>query len=278
MASYDLGDVVPLGIAITDASGVAANATTVVLTITAPDGTTTTPSVTNSSTGNYDATFTPTQAGRHRINWLATGTNASAWADEFTVRDNTRHPVISWSDALAHLNIPANAAPEDELRRFMDAAEDLAEQYVGTILGRATFTETHDGGYDHIRLRKPCALSVASVYENGVLVDPSNYYIDPSGQRLYRRGSGSFGYSLSSMWAAGVQSVVVTYTSGYLVTPPAVQQGVLEILRHLWQTQRGAVNVMNRTGSGDDFYTASTYSLPRRAMELLDQASLPGMI
>jgi len=52
---------------------------------------------------------------------------------------------------------------------------------------------------------------------------------------------------------------------------------VLEILRHLWSTQRGAVNVMGRGVVGDDFYTTPTYSLPRRAMELLDPASLPGI-
>lgn len=281
MATYDLGDVVALGITISDAAGTPADATTVVCTITAPDGTSSTPTVNHSGAGLYDVAYTPSQVGRHRVNWLATGTNASAWADEFAVRDNTRHPVVSWSDALAHLNIPATAAAsiEDELRRFMDAAEDLAEQYVGRVLGRKTVTETYDGSgnADFLRLRTPCAISVSTVVENGVTLSAGSYKVDPSGQRLYRLGSSSLGYNAYGYWAPGVDNVSVTYTAGFLVTPPSVQQGVLEILRHLWQTQRGAVNVMSRTGSGDDFYPASTYSLPRRAMELLDQASLPGM-
>jgi len=35
--------------------------------------------------------------------------------------------------------------------------------------------------------------------------------------------------------------------------------------------------VMTRNQSGDDFYQGSTYSLPRRAMELLDPQSFPGL-
>jgi len=57
----------------------------------------------------------------------------------------------------------------------------------------------------------------------------------------------------------------------------SAKQGVLEILRHLWQTQRGAINVMGRNLSGDELYNAPTYSLPRRAMELLDPTSFPGL-
>ena len=59
--------------------------------------------------------------------------------------------------------------------------------------------------------------------------------------------------------------------------PPAAAQGVLEILRHLWETQRGAVSVLRRGAADSDFYSTPTYSLPRRAMELLDPLSLPGL-
>lgn len=281
MASFDLGDVVALGITIKNSAGTAQNATAVTCTITAPDGTSSTPTVTNSGAGLYDIAYSPTLSGRHVVRWVATGTNASAFTDEFTVRDLTTLPVISYDMALSHLNIPAASADEEEIRRFIDAAQDLAENYVGAVLGRRVFTsELYDGNTDYLRLRNPRAISITSVVENGTTLDPSQYLLDPTGQRLYRLTTstlsstafGAYGY-----WAAGVNSVAVTYVAGYTVTPPAIQQGVLEILRHLWQTQRGVVNVMSRTGTGDDFYTGSTYSLPRRAMELLDPASLPGL-
>lgn len=276
MASYDLGDIVPLGVTITDAAGVNANATTVVCTVTAPDGTTSTPTVTNTATGLYDADFIPAQQGRHVVRWVATGTNACAFTDEFAVRDLTQLPVVSYSDALAHLNIPAANVSEDELRRFIDVASDMAEQYVGRVLGRKTFTsESYAGNVDHIVLRNPCVLNIVSVYERGVLLSAGDYQLDPSGQRLWRITTTSLGYGAVGVWAPGVDSVVVTYTAGYLITPPAVQQGVLEILRHLWETQRGAVNVMSRN---DDSYSGgSGFALPRRAEQLLDPASLPGL-
>ena len=73
MAVYDLGDVASLGITIKDAAGNLANATSVVATITTPDGTTSTPTVVNTSTGLYDVSYTPSTSGRYLIRWVATG-------------------------------------------------------------------------------------------------------------------------------------------------------------------------------------------------------------
>jgi uncharacterized repeat protein (TIGR01451 family) len=280
MAVYDLGDVVALGITITNASGTPQNATAVVLTVTLPNGTTATPSVTNSGAGLYDASYSPTLQGRHLVRWVATGTNASAYTDEFTVRDLNALPVVSYDSVLSHLNIPAASADAEEIRRFIDAAQDLAEGYVGAVLGRRSFVELYDGNTDVIRLNNPRAISITEVIENGVTLGVADYKLDSTGQRLYRLTSASLTQSTSTAygyWATGVNSVQVTYTAGFAITPPAVQQGVLEIIRHLWTTQRGAVNVMSRTGTGDDFYPGATYSLPRRAMELLDPQSLPGL-
>jgi len=281
MASYDLGDVAALGVTITNTAGTPQNATAVVCTVTLPDGSTVTPSVTNSGAGLYDIAYTPTISGRHTIRWVATGTNASAFTDEFTVRDLTTLPVVSYDMALSHLNIPAASADEDEIRRFIDAAQDLAENYVGAVLGRRTITETYDGQTDVLRLRSPRAISITTVVESGTTLDSSQYKLDDTGQRLYRLTTSTISASSSfgayGFWASGVNAVTVTYVAGFTVTPPAVQQGVLEILRHLWSTQRGAVNVMGRGVGGDEFYSTPTYSLPRRAMELLDPASLPGV-
>lgn len=277
---YDLGDVFYSTWNTVDKNGAAADVTTAVLTVTLPDGSSVTPSVTHGATGTYTANYTPTQQGRHLVRWLGTGTNPQAYTDEFTVRDLTALPVVSYDSVLAHLNIPVASANEEEIRRFIDAAQDLAENYVGAVLGRRNFVEYYDGNTDVIRLRNPRAISVSEVIEAGVTLDSSAYMLDSTGQRLLRlttsTPTGST-YAAYGYWATGVNVVKVTYVAGYAITPPAVQQGVLEIVRHLWTTQRGAMNVMSRTGAGDDFYPASTYSLPRRAMELLDPASLPGI-
>ena len=278
--TYDLGDVVPLGITITDSTGANANASAVTCTITLPDGTTSTGSVTNPSTGLYNCDFSPSQTGRHAVRWVATGTNASAYTDEFTVRDYADLGLLGLDEVKSHLNISAtDTTLDEELRRFIDAATDLAEQYLGQILGRRTFTdELYDGGTEFIRIRNPKVISITSVYENDALVSSTAYNLDYTGQRLYRIGSGTL-YATNSYgyWTGGFNNIKITYVAGYVNPPMAAKQGVLEIIRHLWQTQRGAMNVMTRNQSGDDFYQGSTYSLPRRAMELLDPQSFPGL-
>ena len=280
MAVYDLGDVAALGVKIKDANGALANATTVVCTITLPDGTSTTPTVVNTSTGIYDVNYAPTMYGRYAVRWVATGANASAYADEFTVRDFTELGIVSLDEVKAHLNIPAdNTNNDEEIRRFIDAASDLAENYVGCVLGRKTFAnEAYSGNTDIIRLRNPRAISITSVYENGILLEPTAYVLDPTGQRLTRITTGSLsGPNYFGIWSPGAQNIVITYVAGFVIPPPSAKQGVLEIIRHLWQTQRGPSAVVGRNQSGDDFYQTPTYSLPRRAMELLDPVSLPGL-
>ena len=278
--TYDLGDVVPLGITITDSTGANANASAVTCTIYQPDGTTTTGSVTNPSTGLYNVDFSPTQVGRHAIKWVATGTNASDYSDEFIVRDFTELGIVGLAEVKAHLNIPSTLTTDDEeLRRFIDAGSDLAEGYVGQVLGRRTFTdELYDGGTEFVRIRNPKAISITSVYENDSLVSSNAYNLDYTGQRLYRIGSGTL-YATNSYgyWTGGFNNIKITYVAGYVNPPMAAKQGVLEIIRHLWTTQRGAMNVMGRVQSGDELYSTPTYSLPRRAMELLDPTSFPGM-
>ena len=279
MASYDLGDVVSLGITITNASGTPENATAASLTLYLPDGTSATPSVTNSGAGLYDASYTPTQVGRHVVKWVATGTNASAFSDEFNVRDINDVGIVGYSEVLEFLNIPTASANEEEVRRFIDAGTDLAEGYVGQVLGRRTYSnELYDGGTEFIRIRNPKAISITSVTENGATVPASNYVLDYTGQRLYRIGSGTL-YATNSYgyWTGGMNNVSITYVAGYVNPPMSAKQGVLEIIRHLWQTQRGAINVMGRNLSGDELYSTPTYSLPRRAMELLDPTSFPGL-
>lgn len=280
MATYDLGDVVALGVTVKDAAGAPANATIVTCTIYLPDGTTATPTVTNSGTGLYDINYTPTQFGRHAVKWVATGANASAYSDEFTVRDFSHLGIVSLDEVKAHLNIPAsNTTNDEEIRRFMDAASDLAENYVGCVLGRQTFTnEKYSGNIDIIRLQNPRAISITSVYENGILLEPTAYVLDPTGQRLTRVTTGSLsGPNYFGIWAPGAQNITISYVAGFINPPPSAKQGVLEIIRHLWQTQRGPSAVVGRNQSGDDFYQTPTYSLPRRAMELLDPVSLPGL-
>lgn len=88
--SYPLNTQLRLAAAFTDAtSGATVTPTTVTITIRAPDLTTTTPTVTNPSVGNYQTLVLPTQSGRWL--WRASGTGAVAAQQdgEFEVVPNT---------------------------------------------------------------------------------------------------------------------------------------------------------------------------------------------
>jgi hypothetical protein len=278
MAVYDLGDVVALGVKITDAAGALANATAVTCTITNPDGTSTNPTVVNTSTGIYDVNYSPLTSGRYVVRWVATGANASAYSDDFTVRNYDQISIVSLDEVKSHLNIAVDTHDE-EIRRFIDAATDLCQNYVGSILGRDTFvSEKYDGNTDIIRLRNPRALSITSIYENGTLIDPTQYMLDPTGQRVQRLSVGSLaGPNYFGVWAPGVQNIVISYISGFINPPPSAKQGLLEEVRHLWQTQRGSTNVMGRGQSGDEYMPGTSFSMPLRVMELLDPIRLPGI-
>ena len=279
IGSYDLGDKVYLTWNTVDSSGAAVNPGTVTLNITLPDATNVSVTTATSITGTYTASYLPTQVGRHILAWSATGSYPQAFSDIFEVRDINDIGIVGYDEVLEFLNIPTASANENEVRRFIDASTDLAETYVGQVLVRRTFTnELYDGGTEFIRIRNPKAISITSVTENGLAVSASNYVLDYTGQRLYRIGSGTL-YATNSYgyWTQGMNNVSITYVAGYVNPPMSAKQGVLEIIRHLWQTQRGAINVMSRTNSGDELYSTPTYSLPRRAMELLDPTSFPGL-
>ena len=280
MASYDLGDKVYLTWNTVNSSGAAVNPGTVTATVTLPDGTTSSLTTATAVTGTYTTSYQPTIAGRHVYAWGATGSWPQAYADVFEVRDISDIGIVSLEDAKTYLNIPSTDYDyDDELLRFIDVASDLCESYVGQILGRKTYTnELYDGNNEFIRIRNPKVISITSVYENGALLNSGQYVMDYTGQRLYRIGSGTL-YATNSYgyWSGGMNNIQITYVAGYVNPPAAARQGVLETLRHLWQTQRGSSSVLGRQLQGDELYSTPTYSLPRRAMELLDPTSFPGL-
>ena len=268
MSTYDLGDVAQLSVTIRDSTGAAANATAVALTVTTPAGVASTPTVNNTATGVYQASYTPAAAGRYTVRWVATGTNASAYTDVFTVADPADLPVVSLSDTRAHLNITATTGDE-ELRRLLTVACDVGEAYTGRVFGRRSVVEAHAGGARYVVLRRIPVLSTTTVVEDGTSVAAAGYSLDTQSGCLLRLSSG-----YPSVWAGGVDAVVVTYTAGYAAQPESDIQGVLEMVRHLWETQRGSMPMMPR---GDEGWTPGLgYSIPKRVAELWDGSRVPG--
>ena len=268
--AYDLGDVATLAIQIKDSTGALANAGTVVATVTAPDGTNSTPSVTNSTTGNYSTTFTATQVGRHSIRWVATGTNAGAYTDIFDILDPALLPIVSLSDFKAHLNI-TSTTDDEELRFTLAQATDLAEQYLHRALRRKTLIETYDGGGTSVVLRNPPVMAITSVTEAGNLLGGTDYTIDTTAGILYR------GSAIARLpFFPGRQNIVVTYVAGYANPPLSVVRGVMDIGRWLWQqSQQGPRPGFGQSATEQGYLSDALPSWLYRPLDALNK--IPGI-
>lgn len=270
--AYDIGDATPaLQITVKDSLGALASGGTVVCTVTAPDGTTSTPAVTNPSTGLYEATPVTTTAGRYGVRWTVTAPSANAVTDVYDVLDSALLPLVSLADVKAHLSISSSDTSKDEqLRYTLATATELAERYTNRALRRKTVVETHDGDVCALILREPPVLSITSVVENGVTLTATDYTLNASTGLLYR------GSSTSSMeWYDGRQSVVVTYVAGYTNPPLVAQRAVLDITRWMWQ--RTAQGPRPGFGQSADMADYGTDALPSWLMRPLDSLVMPGI-
>jgi len=244
----DLGEPVVLSVEVRDDTqfelladgsyrGALANATAVTVTVTLPDLSTVGPFVpTNSATGVYKYTHTPTVPGRHGVRWVATGTNASAFTDAFDVDEATPSGIVSLADAKRHLQMRLNSTTHDEeIRTMIDAATEWVEHRIGPVVRRsitATVTPASDG---RLYLDPPVIslTSLTSAYGYTESFSLASIYTDLS------TGVLRYGYSGSTFsWP-----VTVTYVAGRAIVPAAVRLATMMMLKAFWETQRGAVSL-----------------------------------
>lgn len=275
--SYPLGALVPLTITVKNAAGAATATTPVTLTITQPDGTTVTPTVSTSSTGVYFVDFAASQAGRHLARWVTGGTVISAYADVFEVDPADRMGLVSLADVKRHLNLPTSrTVDDDELLFLTSGVTDAVESHVGRPIRRQTVTDVFSVGAGPLILRKtpcPCVvcsphrlLQVLYVGEDGIEVTASNYRLDSARSLLYRD-------SLGSSWSTlSLQNVSVTYVAGYTTTPPWARQAVLRAIEGLWQTsQQSPHPALGQDATGaPDWAVAQSFMLPYAVQSILN--------
>ena len=261
----DLGDVVPLTLQIRDASGVAADATAVTLTIEKPDGTNISPAPTITHTNGtglytYDLATTGLALGRYEYLWVATGLNAGTWSGTFTIDDVVSKMLVSLEDVKTHLNVPDSVGTQydEELRGVIAAATAACADYTGRTLIRTSVTETYSGGASSIILRRTPVQSITSVTENGSAV--TAFVLDEDGI-LYRGTTTSI-----STWSPGVKNISVTYVAGYADVPTAFRMAVLRMCEHLWQRTQQAPHPA--LGQGQSSLGQTDESLPRNTFLL----------
>jgi len=270
-----VGSQVRLSFTVTDAAGAATNATTQVFTVTLPDGSAgIPPSVQTDGTGSYYGDYTVTVAGRHEWYATTTGPATRTAVNVFNAAAITAGagPIVGLTEAKNHLTISGTGS-DAELMDFLQRASAGVEQYTGCSWRRATVVETYDGGKTAIVLRQAPILSITTVTESGATLPASNYFTDANAGLLVRGSQ-----TAPMTWLNGLQNVTVTYVVGPPggVVPDDVIQGTLELLGHLWETQRGGSNRPRQVGT-DSSPSGTGYSYPNRVRELLDPYVVPGI-
>lgn len=258
--SFDVGDSVPIAWDVKDSAGVLVNAGTAVLTITLPDGTTTTPAVPAPGvTGQYRVTYVPTLEGRHVWRAVTTAPN-TAIQDVFEVREQASPAVLSVADGKAHLNIPTTVTTfDEELREYLEAVTKVVEQYVGPIV-RRTHVRRVPGYCYAVTLPHTQVLSITSI----TLVQDGSSPITISDLTINTE-AGIVTYKTGAVFPFG--DMDWTYVVGRSYVHPNWTLAAKMILDYNWESQLGSLPSIQ--GDSDQEYISRRTLVPPRAALLL---------
>jgi hypothetical protein len=242
------------------------NPSTATLTITKPDGTTVTPSISlpPADIGILINDYTTTAIGWHYGLWVTTGPTTTK-GFSFNVVDQISGSLLSLADAKGHLNI-TSTTNDEEILTFLDVVTVIVENRCGAMLPK-TYVERYDGG-QRLMLRHGPPVSVTAIEPwygagYGETVAPSAIVLDPVTWSIERIDGLDF----------CLGPYKVTYKAGRTVIPPNVLHGGRELLSHLWTTQRGpsTVGVQPAGLSEDELFAVAgrAYSVPRAVLEML---------
>lgn len=278
-----LGQDVPLAVTVFNDAGSPANASSVVVTVTNPDGTTQTPAVTNLGTGSYQAIVAAaSQSGTYLARWVASGSGfAFVYETQFQVQPSTAEQIVDLQSVKAHLNmIPTDTSQDAELLGFILAATPIIRDIIGPILPES-HVQFFDGGVETISLPWQPVISIQSIYEYyglssfllteqqlGQQMNAFAFTVDYVTGQVTRRTFGG----QAAKFAIGDKNVKATWTAGRSDIPYNVRLGALELIRHNWQmTQQGGRGRMRSSvaGGGDEMTIPIGFAVPDRVVEML---------
>lgn len=261
------------------ASYTAPQTATVVLTVTAPDGTVSTPTVVSSAAPAYTATVPTPQIGTYLLVWSASGAVVDVFVDQFTVVSPSL-ALISFSELKDQLNISVtDTTGTAKLRRFMQSASDVVQNITGPILGQMR-TEFFDGHRETIVLSPRWVQSITTITENlGTTVftlteqplsagnfTQYGYTWDRDTHKITRRANG-----LTAWFPDGRGNVAVTYKQGINPLPQDITDATGELIRHWWENGQmpGRASFQAQGGDDDGAIMVMGYAVPNRVIEML---------
>jgi hypothetical protein len=256
---YDLGATARLTAECREPGGALVTATTAAVTVTLPDGTTATPTASETPTvGMYRADYVTADAGRHTVRWVFTGP-AHAYTDSFDVRDEAPPTVLSLQDAKSLLK--KQDAVDDPLVRFwLEATTRAVEYFTGPVVVR-TVTEDHQVRLVNSLALRKTPVSVTSLRDGGTDYDTTALHLDPVTGAVTRKSGGQM-----------LGPLQVVYRAGRPVISANILAGAQLILQHLWRTNAGP----GRPQRGMDDYDVTEpipglgYAIPNRAVQMLN--------
>jgi len=260
---FDLGDIYPAALDVFDANSNLVNPSTVVLTITLPDATVVTPTVTNppTVTGKLRYSYLTTMAGRHTVRWVTTAPN-TAYTDMFTVAEADALAMMSLAEVKLVLGIdPSDTADDEEIRHMIQAVTVAIEDYKGQVMVRRSFTDDYEMTWPgRLRLQNTPVISLtALVSQDGTKTwDVTKLHVNKDNGIVT---------VLSGPPITG--TVYPTYLAGFQVIPYRYIEAAKIILEHIWETRRGPGGVGGVIGPEELRDYKHTSDFPRKAREWL---------
>lgn len=295
MGPYDLGAPVPTGdlpFYVVDDAGNPVNASeTPVLTITLPDQTTATPTVSDSpaTTGTYLPAdpFVTTQAGHHLWAWTVAGTYPAAYADSFEVRSSPDPTITSLAEDREILKLPATDTSKDSvIRGYSQAVTEWIEYVCGPVVTQQVTEIVRAQGSVFILSKPPVRTDMGTTFSDPNRRDGSTTNGLVSVTPLLTYG---FMYDLSTLLVDGPRGIVrmyaglpffysgdpysqyqVTYWAGRKIIPWGIYEAHKIALKHVYGVNRGGMAGAGSMAADEETTpTGFGFSVPNRAIELL---------
>lgn len=285
------GAAVPLNWTSTDTSGNPFEAVSPVLTVTLPDGTSSSPTVTHNGAGSYSASLVTTQPGHHLVAWTAvSGSNADAFVDSFEVQPASDPTIVSLAEAKEILQLTGTTSQDLVLQGYNASATEVADYICGPSVTRQVTEVVRAQGHVLTLSKAPVRtdlgttlsaanrrdgsttngiVSVVPLLTYGFMYDLSQLLVDPDTGLVRHYAGLPFFYSGDPFG-----QYQVTYWAGRKVIPAAVYEGAKIILEHLYQVKRGGVGAQNiAAGESVSLVPGFSFAIPNRALELFSTAS-----
>lgn len=193
-------------------------------------------------------------------------------------------PMLTLDETKTFLNIDTNIG-DQTLPDFIAVASQMIVNRIGVVSGSPNIDEWHDGGSSRISLRNQGPIvSVTTVTESyatvtypltQVVLDSGStgtaygFSVDLDKGLLIRRASG-----VDIPFAAGLRNIHISYVAGYTTVPADIKQAAKLLVKHLWETQRGA---SVKRGTGPVLSDGTGSAFPQRVQEILAVYTIPGI-